>query len=62
MEKILLVVGVVALAVFITAFFIMWGWSWFMVPVFKMAPLTFTQAFGFSILAHSFGKSCSSSK
>lgn len=46
-----------AVYVVICMFFIMWGWSWFMVPVFGMEALTWGQAFGFSLLANCFGRS-----
>ena len=54
-EKLIAIVIAIILFV-ICMLLIMWGWSLFMVPVFKMAPLTFSQAFGFALLGCAFGK------
>ena len=62
MDTILTIVIIFCVLVLISTFIIMWGWSWFMVPVFGMAPLTFTQAFGFSLLANCIGRTGTSSK
>lgn len=58
MEKVLtVVIGLLlifAVATAISLFFIKFGWSLFMVPVFNMAELTWGQALGLSFLAGAF--------
>lgn len=56
MSRVLGAIIIVAIMFTIGILMIMWGWSLFMVPVFKMAPLTFSQAFGFALLSYAFGK------
>lgn len=57
MDKILVTGAVLVVVLIITMLFIVWGWSLFMIPVFGMQPLTFSQAFGFALLAQTFGRS-----
>lgn len=59
MDNLLAILGVIALGIFfwiIGVFVIMWGWSLFAVPVFGMKALTFSQAFGLSLVGGAIGK------
>lgn len=53
-ESLLLVVIIATIAVLISIIFIKLGWALFMGPVFGLPELTFSQAFGFSLLASCF--------
>lgn len=61
MDKLAIVILVLVVVTLISTVFVMLGWSLFVVPVFGLKPLTFFQAFGFSLLANCF-KSSSVSK
>lgn len=54
--------ALMALMVVIALFFIKIGWTLFMVPVFGLAELTWTQALGFSLLAAAFRGSSTKAK
>lgn len=54
MDKLGMMLLLLVLVTVISSLFIMLGWYLFMVPVFGMQPLTFFQAFGFSLLAACF--------
>lgn len=54
--------SLLAIVVLISLFLIKVGWALFMVPVFNLADLTWTQAFGFSLLAAAFKPSSYSAK
>ena len=48
--------GLLAFLVIIGPFITMWAWSHFMVPVFGLKTLTWTQAFALGLLGSCFGK------
>ena len=50
MDKLLIIIGVVLLAIILIPLVIMWGWAWFMVPVYGMKTLAFSEAFGLFLL------------
>lgn len=54
MDKLGLTLLILVAVTVISSLFIMLGWSLFVVPVFSLKPLTFFQAFGFSLLAATF--------
>jgi hypothetical protein len=53
--------GLIVLFLIIGLFFIKFGWSLFVVPVFHLPELTWMQAFGFSLLASTFRSTSSKS-
>ena len=54
--------GLLAIFILLSLLFIKLGWMLFMVPVFGLPDLTWTQALGFSLLASAFRSSGASSK
>ena len=48
--KVITMIILIIILLCIVPWFLMWGWSWAVVPIWGMAPLTFQQAFGFSVL------------
>lgn len=54
--------SLLAIIILLSLFLIKVGWALFMVPVFNLADLTWTQAFGFSLLAAAFKPSSYSAK
>jgi hypothetical protein len=65
MEKLLLVLGVIALILIIAlllAFPVMWLWNWLMPVIFGLIKITFWQALGLNLLTGFLFKSSYSNK
>jgi hypothetical protein len=56
------ILSMIAIVVLISLFFIKFGWSLFMVPVFNLPELTWIQALGLSLLASTFRSTTTSVK